>query len=114
MLLLSLNYLIAFFVSDLSYFFVPFSNWALMFTTASLLLSYRAVSDVEHFGFSSLVHPGKHASEEKVKKFKSSLKIQAWHNILYFLSLLSNIVVLGVYWGLLHEQALKEYGHIPG
>ena len=55
--LLSTNYYTALVYFDPRLFFVPFTNWALMFTTSSILLSFKAARDVKNFGFSSLVIP---------------------------------------------------------
>ena len=112
--LMSSNYYTALVYFNPKTFLVPFTNWTLMFTTASIMLSYRAATDTKHFGYSSLVPPDKKASVEKVNEFKKTLKLQASHNFLYFGSLISNIVVMSVYWTILHEQALQEFGNNPG
>ena len=86
------------------YFAVPFTNWSLMLTTATLILSIWAGYDTFDFGKNSL-----HRHSRTNQGFGRAIKLQATLHLLYTLSIIMNFVVMTVYWTLLHrEQMLTE------
>ena len=48
-------YVTYFMYMDAEHFFVPFTNWALMITTISLIASISASNDTVNFGHDALV-----------------------------------------------------------
>ena len=84
---------------DSRHFLIPFTNWTLMLTTASIYLSYSAAKDPVHFSRSA--------------KSETAIKKQAWHHLLYSLSILFNLVVVVVYWSMLHEKAVEKWKDTP-
>lgn len=74
------------------------TNWAWWLTSVSLYLSYSASFDTNGFGRGSLS-----------KKQPDVLKSQAWHNLLYSLAIVFNLIVMSVYWTLLHAEFIEQY-----
>jgi hypothetical protein len=94
---------------DLKYFLVPFTNWTLILTTATLVLSTWAGYDDYDFGKNSLFrHSRTNAS------FGRALTLQACLHVLYTISLMCNFVVMSVYWSLLHKSEMANEGKILG
>jgi heme/copper-type cytochrome/quinol oxidase subunit 3 len=69
---------------DWHYFLVPFTNWTLIMTT--LLLSSTILACIDD------------------KAFKQDKRAMAANHLLYTFSMIMNIVVMTVYWTLLHKE----------
>ena len=94
---------------DLKYFLVPFTNWTLMLTTLTLLLSIWAGYDDYDFGKNSLFrHSRTNAS------FGRALRLQTTLHFLYTISLMCNFVVMAIYWTLLHKGEMESEGKVAG
>ena len=99
-----------FFTSFISFplerFFFPFTNWTLIITTVSLILSYLASTDKHNFG------PKAFHIKDKQQKI-NMIKVQARHHLFYSLSIICNFVVVTVYWSVLHQKALEKHKDVP-
>ena len=90
---------------NLRYFCVPFTNWTLMLTTATLLLSIWAGYDTFDFGKNSL-----HRHSRTNEGFGRAIKLQATLHLLYTLTIIMNFVVVCIYWTLLHKEQMTSEG----
>jgi hypothetical protein len=91
--------------SNLRYFCVPFTNWTLMLTTATIVLSIWAGYDTFDFGKNSL-----HRHSRTNEGFGRAIKLQATLHLLYTLTIIMNFVVVCVYWSLLHREQMTTEG----
>ena len=97
--LLALPYTTAVFFSDLDKFFRPFTNWTLMISTATLLFSIWAGEPGHLTGFCP-----------NCLSCKKAACLKIIFHILYMLSIMMNIVVMSVYWTILHSDLMKDEG----
>lgn len=91
-------YVTYFMYMDWHGFFIPFTNWTLMITTASLIASIQAADDTTNFGKDALQR-----SEEAVFR-------QARHHLLYTMSITCNFIIIAFYWFLLREEQQGIHG----
>ena len=78
LLLISVNYVTTFLYCDLTFFFVPFTNWTLLMTTFSLLMSMFASSSKQIYGKNSLRKkcPIQKTSYKKLKDLEHPLSAE--------------------------------------
>lgn len=90
---------------DWHYFLVPFTNWTLLVTTISLLLTIYASGHPQHFSQTRLEKKTKTLDQPDFdSSAETCLRIQAAHHMLYTLAIMMNVVVMSVYWTLLHKD----------
>jgi hypothetical protein len=80
-------------------FFIPFTNWTLMITSASLIASIQAANDTTNFGRDSLQR-----SEDAVFR-------QARHHLLYTMAIVCNFICVSFYWFLLRNEQQQIHGN---
>ena len=68
-----------------------FTNWTLLLQIASIMITIFAAMSPELFGEGG------------------SMILRATHHVLYSLCIVSNFVVVIVYWTVLHDFALKKF-----
>jgi hypothetical protein len=73
-------------------FFLPFTNWSLMLTTASLMASISAADDEVNFGKDSL------------QRSEDAVYLQARHHLLYTISLVTNFICVAFYWFIMRDE----------
>lgn len=100
LVLISFPYLTAALFWDFHYFFVPFTNWTLMVTTLSLLMTMYAATDPINYGESALK---RRRALNTPCKYRTVCFMQAFHHLIYTLSIVMNATVMTVYWLILHK-----------
>jgi len=105
LILLAIPYITDALFCDLKYFLVPFTNWTLILTTLTLMLSLWAGYDDYDFGKNSLFRHSRTNSS-----FGRALRLQTSLHLLYTISLMCNFVVMSIYWTMLHKQEMEEAG----
>ena len=92
MMCLMVPYFTSYLYWDWHYFLVPFTNWTLIITTASIAHSICA------------------------SNHRHSLKLNflANNHILYTMAITMNFVVMSVYWSFLHKEQVKIHYNDPG
>jgi len=93
-----LCYVTYFLYMDLDGFFIPFTNWTLMLTTASLISSISASNDSTNFGKDSL------------QTSDSAVHLQARHHLLYTMTIVCNFIVVFFYWFMMREEQQNIHG----
>jgi hypothetical protein len=83
---------------DWNNFFIPFTNWTLMLTAASLVASIEASNDTKNFG------------KDGLSRGEEAIYLQAKHHMLYTLSAVCNMICVAFYWGLLRGDEQKLHG----
>lgn len=106
LVLISLPYLTAVLFWDFHNFFVPFTNWTLIMTTLSLLLTINAARDTAHYHESALK---RRKALNAPCKYRTVALLQALHHVIYTLSIVMNMIVMSVYWTILHSGQMAEY-----
>lgn len=106
--MICLPYITSFMYWDWHYFLVPLTNWSLITTTVWLVYGIFAASSLEvsrHY-FGDL---------EKTKQadFATAAMLQAIHHLLYTFSLICNVVVMIVYWSMLHGEQMAIHSGDP-
>mgnify|MGYP007078273797 CR=1 FL=1 len=96
--LVSMCYVTYFMFMDWHGFFIPFTNWTLMLTTASLLASIQAANDTTNFG------------KDALSRGESAVWLQARHHLLYTLCIVCNFICVAFYWFLLRAEQQQIHG----
>ena len=91
---------------DFHNFFVPFTNWTLIMTTLSLLLTINAARDTHHYSESTLK---RRRALNAPCKYRTVCFLLATHHLIYTLSIVMNLIVMSVYWTILHKGQMAEY-----
>ena len=79
-------------------FLVPFTNWTLMLTTASLVASIQAAGDTTNFG------------KDALSRGEAAVWLQARHHLLYTLTIVCNFICVAFYWFLLRDEQQQIHG----
>ena len=95
-----------YYYSVISEFLYYFSNWAYLFTFYSVLNSFRSCRQPLNFGPDAL-------KNKNPVQLRRILRHHAIHHMLYTVSLMSNVVVVPIYWGFLHEDEIRKAREIP-
>ena len=103
---LATQYITAWTYFEVKYFFVPFTNWTLMVTTASVLCSYWAATDDKHYKEPLW-------SNKTPDEIYNTFAIQARHNLLYTVAILFNFITMTVYWSVIHTKEVAKYKDMP-
>ena len=99
--LICLPYITSYLYWDWHYFLVPFTNWTLVITTLSIILSFCAGCDKQHFSHKFR----KKTSYRDVDLLHDAReRRQAVHHLVYTVAIMCNFVVMSVYWTVLHSE----------
>ena len=85
-------YVTYFLYMDWHGFFIPFTNWALMITTASLMASISAANDNVNF------------CKDSLQRSESATYLQAQHHLLYTMSIVCNFICVVFYWFIMRDE----------
>ena len=96
MILLCVPYVTSYLYWDWHYFLVPFTNWTLIITTLTILMTSYAAHQKHHFNN------------------KNNKTLLAIHHLLYTFSLICNFVVMSIYWSILHREQVRIHYNDPG
>ena len=98
--LISLPYLTAALFRDFHNFFIPFTNWTLIMTTLSLLLTINGAHDTAIYNEWSLK---KRKAVNAPYRYRAVCLLLASHHVIYTLAIVMNVTVMSVYWTILHK-----------
>lgn len=98
--LISLPYLTAALFWDFHNFFIPFTNWTLIMTTLSLLLTINGAHDTANYNEWSLK---KRKAVTAPYRYRAVCLLLASHHVIYTLAIVMNVTVMSVYWTILHK-----------
>ena len=111
LLLIFCPYVTSYLYWDWHYFLVPFTNWTLVVTTLTLMLTIWGAENEQYFS-QKAIDPKAEARD--ARSYYLSIRVQSAHHVLYSLSMVMNVVVMSVYWTLLHSDQVRIHQNDPG